>query len=211
MTTLNIMKISGFCQIWNHNNIDHENHFNEHYSQWTHNIKMTSYQRRCDVKHQNDVVSTSMRRDHVASTLIRRHFDVSYQRRCDVITFRINVDATWSRRIDVDTTSFWFWCFVSTSMRRIWFWCFVSTSMRRDHVASTLIRRHFDVVCLLGLPSLLTDLHFSYTLGTLIVRELRTKFCMASWQPQKNFKTTTVVESSVCHRFIFISCSTTSL
>ena len=27
-------------------------------------------------KHQNDVVSTSMRRDHVASTLIRRHFNV---------------------------------------------------------------------------------------------------------------------------------------
>ena len=27
----------------------------------------------------------------------------------------------------------------------------VSTSMRRDHVVSTLIRRHFDVVCLLGL------------------------------------------------------------
>ena len=27
----------------------------------------------------------------------------------------------------------------------------VSTSMRRDHVASTLIRRHFDVVCLLGI------------------------------------------------------------
>ena len=26
----------------------------------------------------------------------------------------------------------------------------VSTSMRRDHVASTLIRRHFDVMCLLG-------------------------------------------------------------
>ena len=26
----------------------------------------------------------------------------------------------------------------------------VSTSMRRDHVASTLIRRHFDIVCLLG-------------------------------------------------------------
>ena len=26
----------------------------------------------------------------------------------------------------------------------------VSTSMRRDHVASTLIRRHFNVVCLLG-------------------------------------------------------------
>ena len=26
----------------------------------------------------------------------------------------------------------------------------VSTSMRRDHVVSTLIRRHFDVVCLLG-------------------------------------------------------------
>ena len=27
----------------------------------------------------------------------------------------------------------------------------VSTSMRRDHVASTLIRRHFDVICLLGI------------------------------------------------------------
>ena len=27
----------------------------------------------------------------------------------------------------------------------------VSTSMRRDHVASTLIRRHFNVVCSLGL------------------------------------------------------------
>ena len=27
-------------------------------------------------QHQNDVVSTSMRHDHVASTLIRRHFDV---------------------------------------------------------------------------------------------------------------------------------------
>ena len=27
-------------------------------------------------QHQNDVVSTSMRRDHVASTLIRRHFNV---------------------------------------------------------------------------------------------------------------------------------------
>ena len=26
----------------------------------------------------------------------------------------------------------------------------VSTSMRRDHVASTLIRRHFNVVCPLG-------------------------------------------------------------
>ena len=26
----------------------------------------------------------------------------------------------------------------------------VSTSVRRDHVASTLIRRHFNVVCLLG-------------------------------------------------------------
>ena len=26
----------------------------------------------------------------------------------------------------------------------------VSTSMRRDHVASTLIRRHFNIVCLLG-------------------------------------------------------------
>ena len=26
-------------------------------------------------QHQNDVVSTSMRRDHVASTLIRRHFN----------------------------------------------------------------------------------------------------------------------------------------
>ena len=61
-------------------------------TQQAHNIKMTSYQRRCDVTskskwrrinvdatwHQNDVVSTSMRRDHVASTLIRRrrHFDV---------------------------------------------------------------------------------------------------------------------------------------
>ena len=30
----------------------------------------------------------------------------------------------------------------------------VSTSMRRDHVASTLIRRHFDVVFLLGASSL---------------------------------------------------------
>ena len=28
------------------------------------------------IQHQNDVVSTSMRRDHVASTLIRRHFNV---------------------------------------------------------------------------------------------------------------------------------------
>ena len=27
----------------------------------------------------------------------------------------------------------------------------VSTSMRRDHVASKLIRRHFDNVCLLGI------------------------------------------------------------
>ena len=27
-------------------------------------------------QHQNDVVSTSMRRDHVASTLIRRHFNI---------------------------------------------------------------------------------------------------------------------------------------
>ena len=27
----------------------------------------------------------------------------------------------------------------------------VSTSMRRDHVAPTLIRRHVNVVCLLGL------------------------------------------------------------
>ena len=27
-------------------------------------------------QHQNDVVSTSMRHDHVASTLIRRHFNV---------------------------------------------------------------------------------------------------------------------------------------
>ena len=27
-------------------------------------------------QHQNDVISTSMRRDHVASTLIRRHFNV---------------------------------------------------------------------------------------------------------------------------------------
>ena len=26
----------------------------------------------------------------------------------------------------------------------------ISTSMRRDHVASTLIRRHFDLMCLLG-------------------------------------------------------------
>ena len=29
--------------------------------------------------------------------------------------------------------------------------------MRRDHVASTLIRRHFDVVCLLGMSLLSTD------------------------------------------------------
>ena len=29
-------------------------------------------------QHQNDVVSTSMRRDHVASTLIRRHFNVLF-------------------------------------------------------------------------------------------------------------------------------------
>ena len=29
-----------------------------------------------DTQHQNDVVLTSMRRDHVASTLIRRHFNV---------------------------------------------------------------------------------------------------------------------------------------
>ena len=30
----------------------------------------------CNTQHQNDVVSTSMRRDHVASTFIRRHFNV---------------------------------------------------------------------------------------------------------------------------------------
>ena len=31
----------------------------------------------------------------------------------------------------------------------------VSTSMRRDHVALTLIRRYFNVVCLLGCYSLI--------------------------------------------------------
>ena len=36
-------------------------------SQWAFDAKMTSYQRRCDVV-------TSMRRNHVALTLIRRHF-----------------------------------------------------------------------------------------------------------------------------------------
>ena len=51
------------------------------------------------------------------------------------------------------------------------FWCqndVVSTSMRRNHVASTLIRRHFYVMCPLGiaflevLPFTLNgDLHFS--------------------------------------------------
>ena len=34
------------------------------------------YHIRAGTQHQNDVVSTSMRRDHVASTLIRRHFNV---------------------------------------------------------------------------------------------------------------------------------------
>ena len=39
-------------------------------------------------------------------------------------------------------------------------WCqndVVSTSMRRDHVASMLIRRHFYVMCLLGLAQLSTS------------------------------------------------------
>ena len=34
----------------------------------------------------------------------------------------------------------------------------VSTSMRRDHVASTLIRLHFNVVCPLGLYQCLSSL-----------------------------------------------------
>ena len=33
----------------------------------------------------------------------------------------------------------------------------VSTSMRRDHVASTLIRRHINVVCPLGVASLVAE------------------------------------------------------
>ena len=36
----------------------------------------------------------------------------------------------------------------------------VSTSMRRDHVASTLIRRHFNVVCLLGVIQIIFYIHF---------------------------------------------------
>ena len=81
--------------------------------QQAHNVKMTSYQRRCDV-------ITSHRRWYDVILTHRRWYDViltlyvkmtSYQRRSDVITCtlkwrRINVDATWSRRIDVDTTPF---------------------------------------------------------------------------------------------------------
>ena len=40
-------------------------------------------------QHQNDVVSTSMRRDHVASTLIRRHFNVV----CPLGSFHLLEDA----------------------------------------------------------------------------------------------------------------------
>ena len=46
-----------------------------------------------DIGCQNDIESTSMRRHHVASTLIRRHFGTECSQG--------------SRRIDVDTTSFW--------------------------------------------------------------------------------------------------------
>ena len=41
-------------------------------------------------QHQNDVVSTSMRRDHVASTLIRRHFHVV----CPLGYFSVSIQST---------------------------------------------------------------------------------------------------------------------
>ena len=40
------------------------------------NVYILSIANPAGTQHQNDVVSTSMRRDHVASTLIRRHFNV---------------------------------------------------------------------------------------------------------------------------------------
>ena len=86
---------------------------------------------------ENDVVLTSMRRDDVASTLIRRHFHTKCQ----------NVVLTSMRRDDV----------ASTLIRRHFHTkCqnVVFTSMRRDDVASTLIRRHFHTKCPLGRFSL---------------------------------------------------------
>ena len=110
-------KSSWFCQY----------RFLNETSQQAHNVKMTSYQRRCDV------------------ILPSRHTTWKWR--------RINVDATWSRHIDVDTTSFSRipdTTSLSTSMRR---YHVASTLIRRHfhvHAASTLIRRHFHVLCLLG-------------------------------------------------------------
>ena len=61
-------------------------------TQQAHNIKTTSYQRRCDV------IITSKWRDHVASTLIRRHFDVM----CPLGTQKqiSNKSANWSTEIN---------------------------------------------------------------------------------------------------------------
>ena len=40
------------------------------------NISMQTKNIPAGTQHQNDVISTSMRRDHVALTLMRRHFNV---------------------------------------------------------------------------------------------------------------------------------------
>ena len=42
-----------------------------------------------DTQHQNDVISTSMRRDHVTSTLIQRHFNVV----CLLAELTVSLDA----------------------------------------------------------------------------------------------------------------------
>ena len=57
----------------------------------------------------------------------------------------------------------------------------VSASMRRDHVASTLIRRHFAVVCPLGrCPHILED-RFSH--GAALLNHVRSKFSYEKYIP----------------------------
>ena len=109
-------------------------------SQQAHDVEITSHWRRCDVM-----------------TSHRRQCDVmtSHRRQCDVISTscRIDVDVTWWRRIDDSATSFrrhkpakcsmfvfldWYLLLAETKWRR-------TDIMWRDDVASTSVRRHFDI------------------------------------------------------------------
>ena len=96
-----------------------------------------------------------------------------------------------------------------TVFSRLGIWCqndIVCTSMRRDHVASTLIRRHFFVMCPLGYtflfpyqnkirdPSKRTDLDFWDSLGSVKISELMYLFRFF-FEGEKTYKRMNIVPS----------------